>query len=92
MYRAPPKDSIALKIVQMIHRHNPSAYTLEGGYMVNPTVRFPVGRDSEERRNANGRCTHSITSYPDGSKIRYRWHPSHGAKLDVIDPPRELER
>lgn len=92
MYPTRPKDSIALKIVQMIHRHSPSAYTLAGGYMVNPTVRFPPGRDSEERRNDKGRCTHSLTTYPDGSKIRYSWHPNRGAKLDVIDPPRELQR
>lgn len=61
-----------------------TAYTLAGGYATfgNGTRRlFEAGRQAKERRNEAGRVTYAEYTYRDGSRLVFRYHPQHGARL-----------
>ncbi len=81
------KISIAEEILSRLN--NVCAVTLEHGYAVtydHKRILFPPGAISEEKRNEKGRCTHLISTYPDGSKLKFQYDEHKGAHYRVHSP------
>jgi hypothetical protein len=63
------------------------AVTLAGGYAVfedGRRVLFPAGMITEERRNQRGRVTHLLSSYPDGSGLRFTYSDNRGPYYETV--------
>lgn len=64
-----------------------TAVTLAGGYALfdgGRRVLFPTGMITEERRNQRGRVTHLLSSYPDGSGLRFTYSDNCGARYEAV--------
>ncbi len=70
-----------------------SAVTLACGYAVfvgpgsldrdGERTSFEAARMSGVRRDEDGRCTHALATYADGSAISFRWNPARGPSYSV---------
>lgn len=68
--------TLAQKVKAAIEETTPTAFSLYAGYgMIDGKyVRYPVGVQEKEKRNAKGRVIFSVYRYADNSTLTYRYN------------------
>lgn len=91
------RDATHAEIVAgLINRHDIIACSLASGYMVTRDCGRIIfsdhygdrcadaPRESDIKRNKDGRCTGLVATYSDGSRLRFTWSQERGARYRVL--------